>query len=133
MVLRDFACDVKQFDVVYPGRRIVRLCGGAQQTFEIIGCRRRHDLDARRVPQHGLRAVGVLSGTAAANAVIEMENHWYLALSARHVVDIRRFVDDLRERLEYKACGRNVHDRSKTGHHGFIKFRQYAVYLSWRY
>ena len=68
------------------------------------------------IPQHRLRAAGVLRRAAAAQTVKQMKHHRHAGLAAGHGISIGRFVGDLRPGFIDETAGAQVDDRTQSRH-----------------
>src|SRR5438270_1679732 len=90
--------------------RVVSADGGLEQPFGIGGAvRADHDQPGHmRIP--GSVVLAVLGGDARSGAVGPAEHDWASHLSARHVVRLRRRIDDVIDRLHREVEGHELDD-----------------------
>src|SRR5262247_2451856 len=76
------ALEVEQLNVIDENSRIVARYRALQQTFHISRRRRKNDFQSRVVPEHGLRAGGVLRRATATKTMKEMKYDRHASLAA---------------------------------------------------
>ena len=96
--------------------RVVVANRRGHQPLGVGGIRRHHHLEPRHVREHRLERLRVLRRDLHGRAARAAEHDRHRELPGRHLVDLRRVVDDLIDRDEREVEGHELDDRTQPDH-----------------